>query len=103
MRNIKTTEKSKIGVLGQYAEAEKKGHAVNVNNAASFMEDAKKEKEPVLKISMDLKLSLDEKVQRAIYWGRMDSRKEVVERALDEYFDKHPDLIQPLPPKKYGD
>jgi hypothetical protein len=74
------------------------GHIEFVENQETTQ---KKEKEPIIKTSLDLKVTLENKIQRAIYWGRMDSRKEVIERALDEYFEKHSDLIQPLPPKKY--
>lgn len=94
----KEQPKTKAKLINVFSKAHGKGDDVNIHTAASILT----EKEKPVKVSLDLKPTTDEKVQQAIFWGRMSGRSEVIEYALEEYFERHQDLLKPLPPKKYG-
>lgn len=98
----KTAAKSKGALLGNFIKAKEKGMEVTIKNAPGLIDKTqdKEDSETLVKVSMDIKAATDAKIKNAMYWGRMDSRAEVVEEALYEYFKNHPDLIKPAPPKK---
>jgi hypothetical protein len=99
MKNqVKPKGKPKGTLIDVLSKAHGKGEDVNIHNAVAMTT----EKEKPVKVSLDLKPTTDQKVQQAIFWGRMSGRSEVIEYALEEYFIKHEDLLKPLPPKKYG-
>jgi hypothetical protein len=102
MKNETTPKRSPSKLLGGLVKANERGEDVNINTAASFIEEPKKEKEPIIKTSLDLKVSMEENIQKLIYWGRIGTRKEVIEIALTDLFVKHADLLKPLPPKING-